>query len=67
METQDVILVESVPLQGIYDQSGLELVVKVSEAEYDFLTGALLSGDEADGLVAREGPEDMRDLPLGGI
>ena len=67
LETQDVILVESVPLQGIYDQSGLELVVKVSEAEYDFLTGPFLSGDETYGLVAREGPEDVRDLSLGGI
>lgn len=59
LEPQNVVLIKPVALERVYDQRGLQDVLEVSEAEVDLLTTGLVSEDEAEGLEAGEGPEDV--------
>ena len=58
MKAEDVVPVKAVALKSINDHSGLQSIIKVSEAEYHCVVGAI-SFDKTDRFEAGEWPEKI--------
>ena len=68
LKTKDVVAVETVALQSVDDDRRLHCVFKISKTKDDFFSGLLFVPlDESDSLEARERPEEVRHLALGGV
>lgn len=56
LEAQDVVLIEAVPLEGVYDEGGLEGVFEVGETKENFFR---LLRNQTDRLEPRKRPENV--------
>lgn len=62
-----VLAVETIALQSVDDDSRLDDRLEVCEADKRALSLALLARHQSERAIAREGPEHVRDLTLGGV
>jgi hypothetical protein len=67
LQTQDIVLVESVSLQSVYDKRSLQSCFEIGKTEDYFLTWFFLSWDQTDSFKTDEGPEDVSYLSFGSI
>lgn len=68
LKTQDVVAVETVTLESVNDDRGLNWVFEISEAKDDLLSRLpLVPLNQSDSLKPWERPKEMGDLSLGGV